>query len=336
MNLSDYDIFIMNIRLLNYNSNDINNKLLKNPFSKSNNTLMCNIIHFLLLSYDNNLNETLRLCYPVVTLSDFKLFKDTVYPLLEQILPPSILPYRSILDLAKGDKLIHFFREFSDFVVQSKLKSPYKHYQDDSLLNNNSLLLNMKKNALITHITRIKEEIIAKSKNILNIQNKWKQYATKLEQQIQSLEKDNALLKNKVVNINKKNGEKFTEIASIDRAPKIENHKEVIKMLSNLHNTFIMNDEFKNNVNYIDVNTNLYDSITPQTFGITNEDDNNITVLHEQTNTLYNRVNEDNKRFNSGQENNNENENNIKALLTQLNKQMNDIYKQLINIKNAI
>ena len=90
MNLSDYDIFIMNIRLLNYNSNDINNKLLKNPFSKSNNTLMCNIIHFLLLSYDNNLNETLRLCYPVVTLSDFKLFKDTVYPLLEQILPPSI------------------------------------------------------------------------------------------------------------------------------------------------------------------------------------------------------------------------------------------------------
>ena len=194
----------------------------------------------------------------------------------------------------------------------------------------------MKKNALITHITRIKEEIIMKSKNILGIQNKWKQYATKLEQQIQSLEKENALLKSKVVNINKKNGGKFTEIASIDRAPKIENHKEVITMLSNLHNAFIMNDEFKNNVNYIDVNTNLYDSITPQTFGITNEDDNNIMILHEKTNTLYNRIDEDNKRFNLGEANNNENENNINALLTQLNKQMNDIYNQLINIKNAI
>ena len=43
-----------------------------------------------------------------------------------------------------------------------------------------------------------------------------------------------------------KNGStKFNEISSIDRAPKIENHKEFLKNINNLYNNLISNEDLK-------------------------------------------------------------------------------------------
>ena len=97
-------------------------KLNPASFGKSNSSLMCQIIYFLLMCYDaNQYSSSLRLCYPVITLNDLKIFKETTYEIMESILPKSILCGKSILDEASGKKIEKFLREFSDFVVSSKI-----------------------------------------------------------------------------------------------------------------------------------------------------------------------------------------------------------------------
>ena len=164
MDLNDYEILKLNLSLLSINNNfpssinnsnnnihnninnnninsnkiplsEINQKLTKNSFKKSNSSLMCQIIYFLLISYNLEYIEELRTCYPVVTLSDLKLFKDTIYPILTSILPKKILCGRSVLDNGYGDKLILFLRNFSDFILEKKISNKNINNDNNNIIN---------------------------------------------------------------------------------------------------------------------------------------------------------------------------------------------------------
>ena len=246
--------------------NSLISKINITTFTKSNSSLMCQIIYFLIMSYDaNQFSDTLRLCYPVITLNDLKIFKETSYNIISSILPPVILCGKSILDEAHGIKLEKFLRNFSDFVISSQISNYtnkkniiyeqlliYKSNRNNLNENNkNNVLLNIRKNCLVTQISNLKETIIEKLKNINNIQNKWKNSALYISKELEKENEKNKKLKNKYNNIINGNKSRFSEIASLDRAPKIENHSQFIKMIDGLHQKFIQDEEFKNNINYI-------------------------------------------------------------------------------------
>ena len=255
-------------------------KLNPASFGKSNSSLMCQIIYFLLMCYDaNQYSSSLRLCYPVITLNDLKIFKEATYKIMESILPKSILCGKSILDEASGKKIEKFLREFSDFVVSSKISEKinkkntfyeqllsYKNNNFNNAKDNNkenNILINIRKNCLVTQISNLRETIIEKLKNINNIQNNWKKTAKNITFELEKETEKNNNLKNKYNTIINGNKTRFSEISSLDRAPKIENHAQFVKMVDSLHNKFIQDEDFKNNIDYInnkDVN-DIIDSL---------------------------------------------------------------------------
>ena len=233
-------------------------------FTKSNSSIMCQIIYFLIMSYNaSQFSDTLRVCYPVITLNDLKIFKEISYNIISSILPPIILCGKSILEDASGVKIEKFLRNFSDYVISSQIlkQTNKKNIIYDQLFNNikknlnnnykNNFLLNIRKNCLVTQISNLKEKIIEKLKNINIIQNKWKSCAFNISKEIEKENDRSKKLKNKYNNIINGNKSRFSEISSLDRAPKIENHSQFIKMVGELHQKIIQNEEFKNNINYI-------------------------------------------------------------------------------------
>ena len=300
MNLSDMYYLKLNLTLLSFNINNaqkiinksINNQLLNNEqkeiildcnfsleklnsliskinittFTKSNSSIMCQIIYFLIMSYDApQFSDTLRLCYPVITLNDLTFFKETTYNIISSILPSIILCGKSVLDEASGAKIEKFLRNFSDFVISSKISKQnnkkniiyeqslgYKNIRKNLNENSkNNILLNIRKNCLVAQISNLKEIIIEKLNNINNIQNKWKYSALNISKELEKENDKNKKFRNKFnskINCNKSS---FSEISSLDRAPKIESHSQFIKMVEALHQNFIKNEEFKNNINYI-------------------------------------------------------------------------------------
>ena len=343
MNLSDMYYLKLNLTLLSLNidesqknTNTLSNKNLNNPnnlnknesneiiidnnfsldklnsliskinittFTKSNSSLMCQIIYFLIMSYDaNQFSDTLRLCYPVITLNDLKIFKETSYNIMSSILPPVILCGKSILDEASGQKLEKFLRNFSDFVISSLIsnQTKKKNIIYDQLLtyknnrnylkenNKNNALLNIRKNCLVTHISNLKKEIIEKMKNINNIQNKWKNTANNISKELENENEKNKMLNNKYNSIIIGNKSRFSEISSLDRAPKIENHSQFIKMVEGLHNKFIQDEEFKNNMNYInsketkDIIESLNSKVILSKNNLNNDINNNIDISKDK------------------------------------------------------
>lgn len=300
MNLSDMYYLKLNLTLLSFNidnaqkiiNKSINNQLLNNEqkeiildcnfsleklnsliskinittFTKSNSSIMCQIIYFLIMSYDApQFSDTLRLCYPVITLNDLTFFKETTYNIISSILPSIILCGKSVLDEASGAKIEKFLRNFSDFVISSKISKQnnkkniiyeqslgYKNIRKNLNENSkNNILLNIRKNCLVAQISNLKEIIIEKLNNINNIQNKWKYSALNISKELEKENDKNKKFRNKFnskINCNKS---RFSEISSLDRAPKIESHSQFIKMVEALHQNFIKNEEFKNNINYI-------------------------------------------------------------------------------------
>ncbi len=139
-----------------------------------------------------------------------------------------------------------------------------------------------------------------------------------------------------------KNGStKFNEISSIDRAPKIENHKEFLKNINNLYNNLISNEDFKNDIDYINNSNEIYDSIGTENFiknnnnnknndnsnnffdseissisnisnnnnvnnNNLNNNNNDIFVLNEEVNKFGNRIKKDNELLDKNKDNNNE------------------------------
>lgn len=253
--------------------NSLLSKLNISTFSKSNSSLMCQIIYFLIMSYDAaQFSDTLRLCYPVITLNDLKIFKETVYTIMSSFLPQVILCGKSLLDDAYGTKIEKFLRNFSDFVISSKISSytnkknivyeqllTYKNNRNNSSENknmNNNILLNIRKNCLITQISNLKESIVEKLRRINDIQNKWKNSASVISKELEKENEKYKKLKNKYNSIINGNKSRFSEISSLDRAPKIENHSQFVKMVDGLHQRFIQDEEFKNNIDYINSKEN--------------------------------------------------------------------------------
>ena len=246
--------------------NSLISKINITTFTKSNSSLMCQIIYFLIMSYDaNKYSDILRLCYPVITLNDLKIFKENSYNIISSILPPIILCGKSVLDDASGPKLEKFLRNFSDFVISSQISNQinkkniiyeqlltYKTNRNNLNENSkNNILLNIRKNCLVTQISNLRETIIEKLKNINNIQNKWKKSAIHISKELEKENEKNKKLKNKYSLIINGNKSRVSEISSLDRAPKIENQSQFVKMIEGLHQKFIQDEEFKNNINYI-------------------------------------------------------------------------------------
>jgi hypothetical protein len=359
MNLSDIYYLKLNLSLLsfnidtslnieskegiidnNYTKEKLNNLIQKInilTFNKSNSSIMCQILYFLLMSYDLSYSNTLRLCYPVITLNDLKIFKETIYNIISNILPKIILCGKSLLDEACGKKLEKFLRNFSDYIISYKISKEInkKNIIYEQLLEyknnneNNNILLNIKKNCIITQISNLRENIISKLKNINNIQNKWKINALNISKQLEKENEKNIKLKNKYNLIISGNKSRFSEICSLDRSTKIENHTNFIETINGLHQKFIKNEEFKNNIEYINnkENKDIIDSINSNI--ILNKNNNIIIknsieiskdkkelellikelkekndkncellfVLHEQINNLEQRLKEDNLKF---------------------------------------
>ena len=359
MNLSDIYYLKLNLSLLsfnidtssnteskegiidnNYTKEKLNNLIQKInilTFNKSNSSIMCQILYFLLMSYDLSYSNTLRLCYPVITLNDLKIFKETIYNIISNILPKIILCGKSLLDEACGKKLEKFLRNFSDYIISYKISKEMnkKNIIYEQLLEyknnneNNNILLNIKKNCIITQISNLREIIISKLKNINNIQNKWKINALNISKQLEKENEKNIKLKNKYNLIISGNKSRFSEICSLDRSTKIENHTNFIETINGLHQKFIKNEEFKNNIEYINnkENKDIIDSINSNI--ILNNNNNIIIknsidiskdkkelellikelkekndkncellfVLHEQINNLEQRLKEDNLKF---------------------------------------
>jgi len=322
-------------------------KINSSTFQKSNSSIMCQILYFLIMSLDLSFSDNLRLCYPVITLNDLKIFKETVYNILSNKLPKIILCGKSLLDEASGKKLEKFLRNFSDFVISTKLSeySNKKNMIYEQLLsyrnnnninaenNKNNILLNLKKNSLIVHISNLRETIITKLRNINNIQNKWKMSAMKIIKELGKENEKNKKLKTKYNSIISGNKSRFSEISSLDRAPKLENHSHFIKAINALHDKFIKNEEFKNNIDFMNNKEikDIIDSINSKIIFSKNIEDkiiksssnNNVEiskdkkeleilinelkenrdkngklfVLHELVNNLDQRLEEDNTKF---------------------------------------
>ena len=263
-------------------------------FTKPNSSIMCQIIYFLIMSYDaSQFSDALRVCYPVITLNDLKIFKEISYNIISSILPPIILCGKSILEDASGVKIEKFLRNFSDYVISSQIlkQTNKKNIIYDQLLvfnnikknlNNNyknNFLLNIRKNCLVTQISNLKEKIIEKLKNINIIQNKWKSCAFNISKEIEKENDRSKKLKNKYNNIINGNKSRFSEISSLDRAPKIENHSQFIKMVGELHQKIIQNEEFKNNINYINSKKTkeIIDSLSSKVILNNYKNDKNVT-----------------------------------------------------------
>ena len=279
----------------NYSKEKLNSliqKINNLTFVKSNSSIMCQIIYFLLMSYDLSFSDTLRLCYPVITLNDLKIFKETVYNAISNILPKNILCGKSLLDEAYGKKLEKFLRNLSDFVISNKI-SEYTNKKntmyeqllriqsDENNLNkdqkNNDILLNFRKNCLVTHISNMRETILSKLKKINNIQNKWKASALKISKELEKETEKNKKLKIKYNSIISGNKSRFSEISSLDRAPKLENQSNFVKSVNALHEKFIQNEEFKNNIDHINNKEikDIIDNLNSKIILNKNIDDNN-------------------------------------------------------------
>ncbi len=322
-------------------------KINSSTFQKSNSSIMCQILYYLLMSLDLSFSDNLRLCYPVITLNDLKIFKETVYNIISNKLPKIILCGKSLLDEASGKKLEKFLRNFSDYVISFKLSeySNKKNIIYEQLLsyknnnnninvenNKNNILYNLKKNSLITHISNLRERIIAKLREINNIQNKWKISAVNIIKELEKENEKNKKLKIKYNSIISGNKSRFSEISSLDRAPKLENHSHFIKAINALHDKFIQNEEFKNNIEFINSKEikDIIDSINSRIILNKNIEDKNkessnnnieiskdkkeleilinelkekkdkngkLFVLHELINNLDQRLKEDNLKF---------------------------------------
>ena len=297
-NLESNEVIIDN----NYSKEKLNSliqKINNLTFAKSNSSIMCQIIYFLLMSYDLSFSDTLRLCYPVITLNDLKIFKETVYNAISNILPKNILCGKSLLDEAYGKKLEKFLRNFSDFVISNKI-SEYTNKKnimyeqllqiqsDENNLNkdskNNDILLNFRKNCLVTHISNMRETILSKLKKINNIQNKWKASALKISKELEKETEKNKKLKIKYNSIISGNKSRFSDISSLDRAPKLENQSNFVKSVNALHEKFIQNEEFKNNIDHINNKEikDIIDNLNSKIILNKNIDDNNNNIKNNK------------------------------------------------------
>jgi hypothetical protein len=280
--LNEFNILSTNLKLLGFDQNykkEFSN-LNVNSFTKANANLMCTIIYFLLVKYDENIKQKFTFCFPVATLKELKDFKEIAYGEIKLLLNDNFeglcMVGKSILDSAMGDRLINLLRIISDNVLKNeifKLSTNSSNSNKDRNLNSinedvfikilitDKDLLKVKRNCLYTNIVLMKDKIIEKSININKVQTEWKSFAINLTNELQTLEKEKNVLEKKLSILKKKDTSIFTEISALDRAPKLENQKVFVSMVNQLNSTLIDNKEFVNNISYLDERDKIYEYV---------------------------------------------------------------------------
>lgn len=289
--IDDFSILLTNLKLLGFSSTypkEFQN-FDKMSFIKTNSKLMSVILYYLICKFDKNFVEKFSFCFPVTTLNELKLFKENATTVIQQLFSEEIqnesfIFTKSILDSASGDRLIKFFRKLSDKLIRKEIHEmkkkltnnekiitqPNKIYTTNPSINqelnkfyNSNNYLNWKKISLLTNITIEKDKLIANCKKFDSLQDEWKKFATYLESEIQSLEKEKFNLQKKYKNFRDSipDSSIFSEIAALDRAPKLENVKLFKEMLLKLDSHFEENSDFVRNLDYINENTNVFEYV---------------------------------------------------------------------------
>lgn len=289
-NISTNSLFLTNnLKLLDFHLlypkefGSLNN----NSFIKSNSNLMVTILYFLLNKFNLELKEKFTFCYPVANLKELKDFKEVAYDEICVIFKdndPENLPVKSVLDSASGERLVILLRNLSDKVLLNeiiKLKK-VKTKEKDLITSNknqsntsNSHISNLlvgfykikefsewKKKTLLVNISLQRNKLIENIKNLDSIQTQWKSFSSDLENEQQLLEKEKVCIQKKYKNFKDReisDSSIFGEIASLDRAPKLENHKLFKNMIDKLVNSLSEKSEFANNLDFINETHQLYE-----------------------------------------------------------------------------
>lgn len=255
------------------NFNNLKNDLIDNPFFDTEEELKANF----------------QFCYPATTLKEFKDFKEISYDLIKKlerfgILEPNTLISKTVLDAACGERLIIFLRAFSDrmLILNLKLisKSPNLKFEEFyvnnintnkifgkednqriypsqslSILCNNSddsFFSNIKKKSLILAIVKAKDKIIDNSEIFFAAQEKWKVFSNKLTIELNNQEAENEEVYRKLKVLKKGDTNIFSELSSLDRAPKLDNYKFFFEQMSKIKKEILESREFVENMNYIE------------------------------------------------------------------------------------
>lgn len=270
-----------NLQLLDFNVAYPKEFATLNPsiFNKQNSNLMATLIYFMLCKFDNNINSKFAFCYPVTTLKELKIFKEVAFEEIKILLEnnsESFLISKTILDTASGERLVKLLRDMSDRVLLNEInKSKKIKEKENTSLNLNKNAINEKLNnlykskeylewerkALMVKIVIQKNKLIENSKQMNTHQNEWKNFAVSLENELQELEKEKVIVQKKYKAFNDKilDTSIFNEISSLDRAPKLENHKVFKEMIGELINKLDTKSDFINNLDFIDTNGQIYE-----------------------------------------------------------------------------
>jgi len=255
------------------NFNNFKNELLDGPLFES----------------EEEIKLYFKFCFPATTLKEMKDFKEICFNLIKKlekigILEQNSLIGKSILDSACGERLINFLRIFSDRVLILNVKSisqndnlkfeefylnnlnlytifgmknKEKIYPNENLciLTNNfedSLFVDIKKKSIILNIVKTKDKILENSKHFFELHQKWKNYAVKITNELNNQEAENEEIYKILKGLKKNDKTIFSELSSLDRAPKFENYKFFFDQISKIKYDILESNEFLDNLNFID------------------------------------------------------------------------------------
>jgi hypothetical protein len=213
-------------------------------------------------------------------MKDFKELSFNLIKKLEDLgfLEINTLISKVILDSSSGERLIIFLRNFSERIIKANLKLMKNSYQlkfEDfyshniniidinikekdkdliSLFNNNnqSIFFDIKKKSLLLGIINLKDKILEKSEYLNELHIKWKKFSNKITQELNEQEIQNEVDYNKLKKLNLNDTSLFSELSSLDRAPKLENCKYFYDQISNIKNNILNSEEFLDNINFIE------------------------------------------------------------------------------------
>lgn len=262
---------------------------LANQVVRNFNNLQNDLIDTPLFDSEEDLRLKFQFCFPATTLKELKDFKELIFSLIKKLEKIGILELNSllsktILDSASGERLIGFLRLFSDRMLILNIKAISKNHnlkfeeffvanlninkifgkEDkekiypntnlDILCNNaeSALFADIKKKSIILSIVKAKDNLLDKAQFLLSAQDKWKKQANKLTNELDTQEAENEEVYRKLKNLKKNDTTIFSELASLDRAPKLENYKFFFEQISKIKSDILESDEFVENLSYVE------------------------------------------------------------------------------------
>lgn len=262
---------------------------LSNQVTRNFNNLQSDLIDNPLFESEEELKLQFKFSFPATTLKELKDFKELSFCLIKKlekigILEQNSLLSKTILDSACGERLIAFLRQFADRVLILNIKAISKNHnlkfeefyvanlninkifgKEDKekiypnanfgILCNNAegaLFSDIKKKSIILSIVKAKDFLLEKAELLLAAQDKWKKQANTLTNSLNAQEAENEEVYRKLKNLKKNDTSIFSELASLDRAPKLENYKFFFEQIAKIKSDVLDSDEFVENLSYIE------------------------------------------------------------------------------------